>query len=122
MLSAHARSTFQSARVRGVKPDFTRDQLDNAAYNILHRFTRGSMGFLTRKHEGILVAAKRAAPFGTELLRTFVSEGTLEGFTSRNIEMLRVKETRDVRVFLQNGLKVGSVNRALHRISREMHI
>ena len=122
ILSAHARSTFQSAQVHGIKPDFTKAQLDNAAYDILHRFTRGSMGFLTRKQEGILVAAKRAAPFGTELLRTLLSEGALESFVSRSIEMLRVKETRGVRVFLQNGLKIGSVNRALLRIARELHI
>jgi hypothetical protein len=89
----------------------------------LHRFSRGPVAFVTRKQQGIEAAARYAAPFGGKLLATLAAaQGPLEKFSVGREPMLRVKETRDVRVFLDNRLEIGSVKLALDRMAADLQI
>jgi hypothetical protein len=111
-LSPQAITTFQRAKVRSVASKLTKGQIEAVISDLLGRFTRGPMGFVTRRQDGIRTEARRAAGFGEEVLDFLVKYRVLNEFQSGPRWMYKVENTRDVRQFLDNALKIGTVKDA----------
>jgi hypothetical protein len=119
-LSAAARSAFQFGSVRGVEKLITKQQIIETTYDILRRFVRGPMGFVTRKQDGVRESVKRLSPFSEDLLDHLIKAGVLEEFITRQKKMLRVGDTRDVRLFIQNNLITGKLKTGVDELARKL--
>jgi hypothetical protein len=115
-LSAAVKSAFQNGNVRGVSLRISKEQVIEGVHDLLRRFMRGQMAFVTRRQDAVTVSATRIGPFGNDMISVLEYHGVLEPFQSSGSKLYRVGDTREVRLFIQNNLATGKLRTAIETI------
>jgi hypothetical protein len=122
ILSPSARSSLQRAQQGRRRIPITEEQIKEALTEVLRRFRRGPAGFLTRRQDGVRRGTSRVVAFSDTLLDALSSAGVFRTFLSHGNQMYGVEDTHAVRVYLDNGLSVGTVKAALEHLRRKLGV
>lgn len=108
-----ARAAIQERLAAPGRLPVTDDQIRGWVADVLRRFRRGAVAFVTRKEEGVRGSTNQVTKHGNRVIDALISHGVFARFTNDRRKMLKVAAGHDVRVFLENGSVVGSVKAAV---------
>lgn len=120
-LSESARSVFQREKKDNSLP-ITKEQILEAMNYFFSRFRRGN-GIRTRQYAGMVRVIESRFSFGRILLKGAERSRAIEALDLGGGEkVFKVLNTHDIRIFLDNGLPVGTVRAMYNYITGKLDI
>ena len=115
--SLQARGVFQREQGERNLP-ITQRQIVGAVRDALKHFQMGSAGFTTRKADSLRISL-RHVPFRDRLLEVLEDNQVIERNETIGMERFAIGKTSEARIFLQNGMRIGRIRRAVDQLEQE---